>query len=132
MYAGAATPATSVLPALVPGYKEQEPFAYDLDKAKSLLKEAGYEDGFEVEIIGDNSTQETKGMTFVMQQLKKVGIEVKVVPNEAATNAESAAEPEDLSLIHISSSPTPHALSIPRSSCWAVAFLPVPSIILTA
>ncbi len=101
MYAGAATPATSVLPALVPGYKEQEPFAYDLDKAKSLLKEAGYEDGFEVEIIGDNSTQETKGMTFVMQQLKKVGIEVKVVPNEAATNAEIAAEPEDTTKIQM-------------------------------
>ena len=101
MYAGAATPATSVLPALVPGYKEQEPFAYDLDKAKSLLKEAGYEDGFEVKIIGDNSTQETKGMTFVMQQLKKVGIEVKVVPNEAATNAEIAAEPEDTTKIQM-------------------------------
>lgn len=95
MYAGAATPATSVLPAKVPGYKEQEPFEYDLDKAKSLLKEAGYEDGFTVKIIGDNSTQETKGMTFVMQQLEKIGITVDVTPNEAATNADIAAQPED-------------------------------------
>ncbi len=95
MYAGAATPATSVLPAKVPGYKAQEPFEYDLDKAKSLLKEAGYEDGFTVKIIGDNSTQETKGMTFVMQQLEKIGITVDVTPNEAATNADIAAQPED-------------------------------------
>ena len=40
-------------------------------------------------------------MTFVMQQLKEVGIEVKVVPNEAATNAEIAAEPEDTTKIQM-------------------------------
>lgn len=95
MYAGAATPATSVLPEMVPGYKKQKPYDYNLKKAKKLMKEAGYEDGFKVQIIGDNSTQETKGMTFVMQQLKKIGIDVDVQPNEAATNAEIAAEPED-------------------------------------
>lgn len=95
MYSGAATPATSVLPAIVPGYKEQTPFATDLDKAKSLLEEAGYPDGFEVTIIGDNSTQETKGMTFVMQQLEQIGVTVNVQPNEAATNAEIAAASED-------------------------------------
>jgi glutathione transport system substrate-binding protein len=95
MYAGAATPATSVLPAKVPGYKAQTPYEYDLDKAKELMKEAGYEDGFTVKIIGDNSTQETKGMTFVMQQLEKIGITVDVTPNEAATNADIAAQPED-------------------------------------
>lgn len=101
MYAGAATPADSVLPAIVPGYKAQEPFTYDVEKAKELLKEAGYEDGFTVEIIGDNSTQETKGMTFVMQQLAEVGITVDVKPNEAATNAEIAAEPEDTTEIQM-------------------------------
>lgn len=95
MYSGAATPATSVLPAIVPGYKEQTPYATDLEKAKSLLEEAGYADGFEVTIIGDNSTQETKGMTFVMQQLQQIGVTVNVQPNEAATNAELAAASED-------------------------------------
>lgn len=95
MYSGAATPATSVLPAAVPGYKAQTPFDVDLDKAKSLLEEAGYGDGFEVTIIGDNSTQETKGMTFVMQQLEKIGVTVNVQPNEPATNADLAAAPED-------------------------------------
>ncbi|AEB07322.1 extracellular solute-binding protein family 5 [Coriobacterium glomerans PW2] len=86
MYAGAATPATSVLPATVPGYKEQKPFDYDIEKAKSLLKEAGLEDGFSIEMIGDNSSQETKGMTFVMQQLAKINVKVDVKPGDAATN----------------------------------------------
>ena len=101
MYSGAATPATSVLPEMVPGYKGQTPYEYDLDKAKSLLEEAGYGDGFEVTIIGDNSTQETKGMTFVMQQLQQAGVTVNVQPNEAATNAELAAEPEDTTTLQM-------------------------------
>lgn len=95
MYAGSATPATSFLPEKVKGYKKQKPYDYNLKKAKKLMKEAGYEDGFKVTIIGDNSTQETKGMTFVMQQMKKIGIDVDVQPNEAATNADIAAQPED-------------------------------------
>ncbi len=95
MYSGAATPATSVLPEPISGYKAQTPFDVDLDKAKELLEEAGYADGFEVTIIGDNSTQETKGMTFVMQQLENIGVTVNVQPNEAATNAELAAASED-------------------------------------
>lgn len=95
MYSGAATPATSVLPEMVPGYKAQTPYEYDLEKAKSLLEDAGYADGFEVSVICDNSTQETKGATFVMQQLEQIGVTVNVLPNEAATNAEIAAEPED-------------------------------------
>ena len=95
LYSGAATPATSVLPHKVPGYKAQTPYEYDVEKAKSLLKEAGYPDGFTLTCIGDNSTQETKGMTFVMQQLAQVGITVEVQPNEGATNAELAAMPED-------------------------------------
>lgn len=101
MYSGAATPATSVLPEIVPGYKAQTPYEVDLDKAKSLLEEAGYADGFEVDIIGDNSTQETKGMTFVMQQLENIGVTVNVKPNEAATNAELAAAPEDETTLHM-------------------------------
>ena len=101
MYSGAATPATSVLPEMVPGYKAQTPYEYDLEKAKSLLEEAGYADGFDVDIIVDNSTQETKGATFVMQQMEQVGIHVNVLPNEAATNAEIAAEPEETTTLHM-------------------------------
>ncbi len=85
MYAGYGAPATSVMAPAISYYSEQTPYEYDLEKAKALLAEAGYADGFKLTIWGDNSTQEVKGMTFIKQQLEQVGIEVEVVPMEPAT-----------------------------------------------
>lgn len=85
MYAGYGAPATSVMAPSISYYSEQPSYEYNLDKAKSLLAEAGYPDGFKLTLWGDNSTQEVKGMTFVKQQLEQIGIEVEVVPMEPAT-----------------------------------------------
>ncbi|MDO4276107.1 MAG: ABC transporter substrate-binding protein [Eubacteriales bacterium] len=85
MYSGNGKPATSIVPSIIGGYEEQEPYTYDVEKAKELMKEAGYEDGFKLTLWGDNSTQEIKGMTFVKQQLAQIGIEVDVMPMEPAT-----------------------------------------------
>lgn len=85
MYSGNGKPATSIVPSIIGGYEEQEAYTYDVEKAKELMKEAGYEDGFKLTLWGDNTTQEIKGMTFVKQQLAQIGIEVEVMPMEAAT-----------------------------------------------
>lgn len=85
MYSGYGKPATSVVPSIIGGYEEQEAYTYDVDKAKELMKEAGYEDGFKLTLWGDNTTQEIKGMTFISQQLAQIGIEVDVQPMEPAT-----------------------------------------------
>lgn len=85
MYSGYGTPASSIVPSIIAGYEEQPAYTYDLEKAKSLLKEAGYENGFELTLWGDNTTQEIKGMTFIKQQLEQVGIQVEVVPMDPAT-----------------------------------------------
>ena len=95
LYSGFANPATSVLPEKLHSYEAQTPYDVDLDKAKSLLKEAGYPDGFKLTLWGDNSTQETKGMTFVMQQMAQIGITVDVQPMEPATVADKTALPAD-------------------------------------
>lgn len=85
MYSGYGLPATSCVPSCIGYYKEQTPYTYDVEKAKSLMEEAGYADGFKLTLWGDNTTQEIKGMTFVQQQLAQIGIEVEVVPMEPAT-----------------------------------------------
>jgi len=69
------------------------PYKADLEKAKSLMEEAGFGDGFNVEIIVDNTTIEQKGATFVMQQLSQIGVNVKLLPNESTVNAEATSAP---------------------------------------
>lgn len=85
MYSGYGVPASSIVPSIINGYEEQPAYTFDVEKAKSLMKEAGYEDGFKLTLWGDNTTQEIKGMTFIKQQLEQIGIEVDVMPMDPAT-----------------------------------------------
>ena len=57
---------------------------YDLKKAKRLLAEAGYPNGFEVELIVGSPGDNVKNAQVVKDQLAKVGITVNVKPMEMA------------------------------------------------
>jgi peptide/nickel transport system substrate-binding protein len=57
---------------------------YDLKKAKQLLAEAGYPNGFEVELIVGSPGDNVKNAQVVKDQLGKVGITVNVKPMEMA------------------------------------------------
>lgn len=80
MYNGYATIADSVFPSTISYYKSHDAYKFDLEKAKALMEEAGYADGFDLTIWCDNTTQEIKGATFIKQQLAQIGINVEVVP----------------------------------------------------
>lgn len=101
MYSGYGKPAASVVPSIISGYVEQKPYAYDVDKAKKLMKEAGYEEGLKLTLWGDNTTQEIKGMTFIKQQLEQIGIEVDVMPMDPATISDKIYVPLDQAEINM-------------------------------
>lgn len=60
------------------GYVENNPFKKDVEKAKALLAEAGYADGFEVELV-TNTTDTRKNEAIIVQEnLAQIGIKAEV------------------------------------------------------
>ncbi|WP_299345583.1 glutathione ABC transporter substrate-binding protein [uncultured Maritalea sp.] len=69
-------------------YSAQTPYTYDLDKARELMKEAGYENGFKIEAWARNSTAETRMLQFLQQQLSQINVDVEIFPLEPATRSQ--------------------------------------------
>lgn len=95
VYNGHAVAANSVIAPGVQFYAQQAPYEFNVEKAKQLLKEAGYENGFETEIWSGNSSATIKAMEFLQQQLAQVGIKAKVVPMEGGILEEKALNVQD-------------------------------------
>jgi peptide/nickel transport system substrate-binding protein len=78
---GHATPAAQVPDPPTIGYNETiQRLAYDPEMAKNLLKEAGYEKGFDITLTGPNDryVQDAKIAEAVARYLAKIGIRVKL------------------------------------------------------
>lgn len=81
---GVGSLATSIIAPSVQFYKKNEPMPYDPAKAKELLAQAGYPNGFKATLMFSNTTSNQKQAQFFKQQLAQVGIEVELKGMENA------------------------------------------------
>ena len=76
---GRATPANQPLPPLMPGYdKSFTGYAYDVAKAKALLAEAGFADGFETVLYSTNTDPQPRIAQAIQQDLAAIGVKAEI------------------------------------------------------
>ncbi len=84
-WGGAATEADSIIPSNLQFYKKQAVWPHDIEKAKALMKEAGYEKGFEVVFLTPNASNRLRATEMAQQQLAKIGITGKIESMDTAS-----------------------------------------------
>lgn len=78
VYAGGATKADSIIGPKVVTYSSGKTYEYNPEKAKKLLKEAGYPNGFKTSIWINNNPVRRDIAVIFQDQLKQIGIDVNV------------------------------------------------------
>ncbi|MFW5789753.1 MAG: glutathione ABC transporter substrate-binding protein [Bacillota bacterium] len=95
VYTGLATKASSPISDNVWGANtDLETYEYDTEKAKSLLEEAGYEDGFSTTIWTNDNPLRMQIAEMVQENLREIGVEVEIEVLEWGTYLEDTGEGE--------------------------------------
>lgn len=87
---GVGTPLSSFMASSTPMHSGDGPlFPYDLEKAKALMAESGYPDGFKVSILTIAGNQDDLGITTALQQMwKAIGIDLEIRQVDNASRTE--------------------------------------------
>lgn len=95
IYDGIGTPAVGPLAPNVFGYDENVTgIEYDPERAKELLAEAGYEDGFSTTIWTNDQRERIDMATNIQSQLKEIGIDAEIEVLEWGAYLEQTANGE--------------------------------------
>lgn len=78
---GAAQQIQTIVPKGLLGYDPSKPYSLDIEKAKQLMAEAGYADGFEAEFVCPEGSPWVDVATGIKADLAKININIKVIPS---------------------------------------------------
>ena len=84
-YSGAARTATGYYPSNVFAFKDLGVLPYDLEKAKELMKKAGYENGLELNFIVEPREMDVRLAEAIQNMWDKIGLKVKLYQMAAST-----------------------------------------------
>lgn len=82
---GVGTSISGFCPPVMDGYMEMEEIPYDIEKAKELMKEAGYPDGFTLDIHVEPQTLFEKAAEALQAMWSEIGVKVNIVSSALAT-----------------------------------------------
>ncbi len=87
---GVGTPLSSFMSTTTPMHSGDGPlFPYDLEKAKALMAESGFPDGFKTSILTIAGNQDDLGITTALQQMwAAIGIELEIKQVDNASRTE--------------------------------------------
>jgi peptide/nickel transport system substrate-binding protein len=78
---GSAQKIQTLIPKGLLGYNPSMPYSQDIEKAKQLMAEAGYADGFEAEFVCPEGSPWVDVATGIKADLAKIGINIKIIPS---------------------------------------------------
>jgi len=91
---GAGVAANCIYPPDLPGYDPScNPYPHDVDKAKQLMKDAGYEAGFDTKFYTDTTDPDPQIGASIQQDLAAIGIRIEIVSQEFATFLDTIETP---------------------------------------
>ncbi|WP_053368756.1 ABC transporter substrate-binding protein [Bacillus sp. FJAT-27245] len=99
-YAGMAKPAINPMPPSIQGYNEEiEAYPYDLEKAKELLKEAGFEKGFKMDLWAMPVArlympEGLKVAEIIQESFSKIGVQAEIKQVDWPTYLDKAKKGE--------------------------------------
>ena len=90
---GYGTVMTSPIPETVFGHEAQEPYAYDPERARQLLAEAGYEDGFSFQVLTFTGEEYRAAGQVLQQFFADIGVDMQLNPTERGALVDQIFQP---------------------------------------